>query len=561
MKKLWERFEGMRIKKQLTVTIGVLIFFSFIVLCVGVISNKDLSDQTTILFKMPHTNLVNMYIGKNTILESNNALKAAYLSKSPLEDGIVQKIKSVKETFMELDKNKVDKQSKSSESMENIFDLCDLWEQKSNVMIESINSNAAELTLVSAFTDYDKTQGELIEKVDQIIKSASVNAEKFYLQSVTKQTQAFFVMMGSFLILLVLSLLILRVVVSGITKPMNSMLSSAKEISKGNLEANIGFSATNEFGMLADYFREMQRYLKGVVNDIDKLLHTMGEGNFQIKASVEYIGNFEPILISVNNIADKLSDTLRQISQSAEMVALSSDDMSEGSRSLSEGASDQAGTVEELVATINEVAEHVENNAQGAKNASIKAKDLGISTQEGAEHMERMVQAMKDITDASQKIEFIIGSIEGIASQTNLLSLNAAIEAARAGEAGKGFAVVADEIRQLANQSAEAAKNTRDLIGVTIKVVSDGTTIADETAGKLSLVLNGIAEVVDKIEEIAEQSNQQSISIGQVEVGIEQISGVVQSNSATAQESAATSEALAHQAGKLKELVEKFKLK
>lgn len=561
MKKIRDRFASLPIRRQLTISIGILILFACIVSIAAILFNRRLALQTSTLYQRPYTNTVNMLTGKARIMEVNNALKTSHLSNTAVADEVSEMAVSIKNLYLEIEENKIDKETEPTSEMQKILKLCDEWEEKTKIIIQAINSNDTDASITNTYIEFDTVQVELIESINAVIASATSNAEMFYLNARAMELESTIIMIALFVFVLIISIIIFELVNSSISKPMNIILKSAEEITKGNLDSEIDYSANNEFGVLADYFREMQTYIKSVVKDIDDILHTMGAGNFQIATQIEYVGNFAPILASMSDIADKLSDTLHQINHSAEMVALGSEDMSSGAVILSEGVADQAGTVQELVATIDEVAEHVQTNAEGARDASLQAKELGLNTQSSTEHMERMVQAMKDITDASQKIELIIGSIESIAAQTNLLSLNAAIEAARAGEAGKGFAVVADEIRQLAGQSAEAAKNTRELISVTIQVVGDGTAIADETADKLGHVLNGISKVVDKIEEIAEQSKQQSISIGQVEVGIQQISNVVQNNSATAQESAATSEELASQAGMLKKLVKKFKLK
>lgn len=346
-------------------------------------------------------------------------------------------------------------------------------------------------------------------------------------------------------------------------KPIDVVVSAAENIAKGNLDIEIKAESNDEIGRLAHAFQETVTALKQIIGDETYLLTEMAGGNFNVssKADESYKGDFKPILISLNEINERLSDTLGQINDSSVQVEAASDQMSKASQTLAEGATEQAGAVEELLATVNDVAEQVEKNAADAVKASDSAKHVGSFAKESNEQMEQMTAAMDKISSTSKEIGTIINAIEDIATQTNLLSLNAAIEAARAGEAGKGFAVVADEIGQLANQSAAAANNTRNLIETSIAEVDNGNRIAEVTAQSLERVTEGIGDIVQIADAVRESSNAQASSMEQVTKGIEQISEVVQSTSATAQESSATSEELSAQAEELHALVGKFQLK
>lgn len=289
----------------------------------------------------------------------------------------------------------------------------------------------------------------------------------------------------------------------------------------------------------------------------------MSVNNFDVrsKATDYYVGDFEEILLAVRKINYSLSGTLGHIRESADQVGLGSSQMAESGQSLAEGATDQAASIEELLATVNNVAEQVERNTRNAVATSKKADEIGDQARASNEHILEMTSAMGKISETSREISNIIQTIEEIADQTNLLSLNASIEAARAGEAGRGFAVVAGEIGHLANLSAEAVEDTRRLIEAAASEVEKGNVIAGQTAEALQSVIEGMEEIVKAVEAVADNSNEQNNSMKQINMAIEQISEVVQSNSAAAEESSATSEELSAQAIELNDMIEQFKLR
>lgn len=339
------------------------------------------------------------------------------------------------------------------------------------------------------------------------------------------------------------------------------LLASAEQIEQGNLEEEITYASRDEFGELADSFRQMQASLKSVIADVKTNLERMGGNDFCVDINADYRGEFEMIRESLVAISDHLSMTLSRINESADQVADSSEQVSAGAQMLSQGATEQASSVEELAATINELSGHVTRNADNAAKATLTAEEVKGYALESGRRMSEMLDAITNISDRSKEIGKIIKTIEDIAFQTNILALNAAVEAARAGEAGKGFAVVADEVRSLAGKSAEASNNSAEMIKESLKAVEQGTLIADETAKSLNNVVNGVQGITQAIEDISSSSEEQAASLSQVTIGIDQISSVVQTTSATAEESAASSEELSDQARKLKELVGRFRLK
>lgn len=365
------------------------------------------------------------------------------------------------------------------------------------------------------------------------------------------------------LIALVLTVLAVSILLRKMLKPIENVVSAAKDIEQGNLDIQIEVKSQDEIGILSHTFLSMANNLKAIIKDIHYGLGAMAEGNFKVRSQCEekYIGGYNGILLAMENINKNLSDTLLQINQASDQVAGGAEQMSEGAQALSQGTMEQASSIEELSATIMEISDKVNKNAETSQHADLLANEASQEVEVGNQHMNEMIQAMGEISDNSSEIGKIIKTIEDIAFQTNILALNAAVEAARAGEAGKGFAVVADEVRNLAQKSAEAAKNTTALIENAVLAVERGNNIVDNTAKSLNVIVEKVQDVNVEIQEITSASIDQANAINQVTQGVEQISSVVQTNSATAEESAATSEELSGQAMMLKGLVEKFDLR
>jgi methyl-accepting chemotaxis protein len=265
--------------------------------------------------------------------------------------------------------------------------------------------------------------------------------------------------------------------------------------------------------------------------------------------------------VSLKKMLESLNKIFGEINSASNQVSTGSVQIADGAQLLAQGSTPQSATVEQISASVTEISEQTKHNAAVANEAKNLGDNIRSDAQQGSQQMSQMMQAVQEINDASKSIGKVIKIIDDIAFQTNILALNAAVEAARAGQHGKGFAVVADEVRSLAAKSADAAKNTNELIESSIQKAEQGALISGETSDSLERIVQGIVRSSGLIAEIAKSSDQQSVGVSQIGEAINQVSQVVQQNSATAEESAAASEEMSGQAAILNQLVSRFKLK
>ena len=345
--------------------------------------------------------------------------------------------------------------------------------------------------------------------------------------------------------------------------PLKKIADVGESVAEGDFSKEINYPYQDEIGQIAKSMEKVVERIRSIIQDLAGKLEQIAKGNFSFEFwnTQLYNGEYEPLLTSLYDILDDLNVTMGEIQNSSHMVNSSAMQVSGSAQSLSQGATEQASSIEELSATMNDISVKIKETAEMSQHASGLSKQTGSAVGTSNQKMNEMSRAMQDITVKSQEISKIIKTIDDIAFQTNILSLNAAIEAARAGAAGKGFAVVADEVGNLAQKSAKAAQNTSSLIEETIEAVNKGARITEETAESLSVVSQKTEKINGIITSISSASEEEAEGIKQLTTGLDQISSVVQSNTATAEESAAASQELSGQADRLNELLEKFQLR
>ena len=313
----------------------------------------------------------------------------------------------------------------------------------------------------------------------------------------------------------VISIVVAIIITRGITRPLGRAVQQAKAVAAGDLSSRVEVDFTNEIGQL---------------------------------------------LLAQKAMTEGLTQVVSEVRRNAENVSTASEQIAQGNVDLSKRTEEQASALEETSASMEEMGASAKQNAENAATANQLASDASSVAKQGGEVVGQVVNTMREINDGSTQISNIIGVIDDIAFQTNILALNASVEAARAGERGRGFAVVAVEVRNLAQRSAEAAKEIKTLIEASVERVSQGTSLVDRAGTTMQQIVSAITNVSDIVDEMSSASSEQSTAVGQVSVAVSQIDRTTQQNAALVEESAAAAESLRTQSVQLVKVVQQFRL-
>ncbi|WP_238948449.1 methyl-accepting chemotaxis protein [Clostridium sp. YIM B02569] len=549
-----------KFKITFSAILGLTSFLMVAVICIILF----ISSQTNSLYNGPYKvseTISNIRVNLQTIkmdmfrsvTETDPGIKNFYLEQADTESIALSKnIEILKEI------HKGDP-SLLNEFLSNVNDLDDKREKLSDLLKSKTNQAVMKVSQ-DAYSSQIKESEECILK---LFKSSQEDANSFVTNSNTYRSISLISITFIMIMLIVISLLLIRVLNDVLLEGINHIKDIAKNLAHGNLKISTEYNAKDEMGEMSRDLTNSIGMLLSYINDITSTLERLADGDLDIHLdnSIAYIGDFNPIQKSIKNIIDSLNIIFQNMDQSISSISNGSEQLSSTTQILSEGSINQAGAVEELFTSFKNILQKVNNttnNADKAKSFSINVKHI---VEEGNEKMQILMESMKEITICSKQIAEIIKAIEEIASQTNLLALNAAIEAARAGEAGKGFAVVADEVRNLAEQSAEAVNNTSKIIKNSLHVVANGEKLATETAAALDIIVKNVDDTTNLVKEIAVASEDQTEAITEMTSKVDQISQVVQTNSATAEELAASTEELASQSQIIKTEISKYTLK
>lgn len=446
--------------------------------------------------------------------------------------------------------------------IENYNMVMESIEEDRDRVLELIEENKKTEAISLYFSNVMPMFTKASQYLTDMDQEARLLADKHYNNASNKKIVVVITLFVVLIITIFGTILIAHFIIQSITKPIKEIETAAKEMSLGSLNAKIMYHSKDELGSLADSMGILEEGIRTIIEDTGAILEEMGKGNFHIESNCKekYKKDYAPILRNIYFIRDILNETLVQIQNSSHQVAIEANQMKESAQSLAEGTMEQAGAVQELTAMVEDLAAMAEDNAESTKKAYQAVETSAEQAKHGRIEMDELLKAIEQINTTSKEIGNIIITIEDIADQTNLLSLNAAIEAARAGEEGKGFTVVAEKIGKLAAESAQSVVDTKALINKTLEEIEIGNCIIEKILNLFKQVIEDMEQFAELAEDSNKMSREQFYNLEQVKLGIEQISTVIQSNSIAAEDNSAISEQLFKQVDKLEEKIGYFHL-
>lgn len=558
--------KNLTISKKLIVGFGIVLIMMIAIIVVSLVSVRSISNVigTYTQYTLPNNTSI-WSIRRDTVSIQRYMARALAGTNSDNIDEMFsmaqQDSTSLLNTFDVYAGNQRDTSRDAK-----ISELRELFSKAGTVRreIAELMKNPTENNILQAKKMFEDEYMPTMDKTAEILVDFSDMAEKRAVQQKADADAAiqliWIILLACGAVSILLTIVVVIAIRKSILTPVKEIVEIYQEISKGNKKVNVTYESDDELGQMAALIRASNDQESRIIGDVIDKFTKISQGNLQISIDQEYPGDFVVIKQTIENTVTVLNQTMHTINTAAEQVSAGASQVSGGAQALAAGSTEQASSVEELTVSIGKIAEQAAENSVNVNVANQYVEQAGAGVNAGNEHMVQLTEAMADIGSASNQIANITKVIEDIAFQTNILALNAAIEAARAGSTGKGFAVVADEVRSLAGKSAEAAKQTGELIQNSVATVSKGTQITAQTAQILQDVGGSALKVTESFAKIEQASAEQANAIEQIKQGLTQVSAVVQTNAATAEENSATSEEMSAQAATLREEVGKFKL-
>ncbi len=468
-------------------------------------------------------------------------------------------------------------ENQNREKARKILEKCGLtdaeWARMNEIASLSENLVPAEEAAIAAAESgnlkeaqdqvFNEQYENAVERINALTDSTieKINGRKDSQQKTLRVLQVVLtlLMLASFVYIVIEITCMIRFAFAQLLEPIKKVSDQMAALADGDFSVPLDMEQDDsEVGSMVAAIDFMKQNLLSIIQEIADVLEEMGNGNYQVKIEQHYVGEFIRIKDSFAKIMEKMRETLTTLKEVSVQIDSGSEQLAFAAEDLAQGSTDQAGQVTELVSAFESMTESMESNVEKTRESVVLASQAAEALSQGNDKMQELKTAIGDISRCSEQIGTIIGAIEDIASQTNLLSLNAAIEAARAGEAGKGFAVVAEQVKNLAEESAKAAGKTTKLIETAISAVNSGIAIADETAADMDKVMSSASVATERMGEVAQILQSDVERMRQVRANLQQVSAVVDNNSATSQETAAVSEEQKAQVESMVQLMSRF---